>query len=275
MTRSSTRQLFAVIVLLSYFIDEVRPGAAIEAISQPFLGLNWDVLITNWQPPQWICNVAYYTLPELCSSANATSNFFGSPRDKAKQWVAENCAASGFVSPDQLAQLEILAEFYYSTGNNDRWGPLKNLQWMTDCDPCGNNWERVLCHGTRKNITQIFLPDIWPPLQGPLPVSFANLTELEFLFLHNNAFEGEVPDEWGRLFNLNVAYLHGNRLNGTVPESVCALRDGNLQELSADCEGGSSGVSCDSDCCTACLDEHIAPFFLIGGDAGPVGLGSP
>ena len=68
-------------------------------------------------------------------------------------------------------------------------------------------------------------------LTGNLPLSLANLTQLEKFFIHNNLISGSIPDLLGNLKNLQDLDLSANAFNGTIPIAICLLT--NLTHLFA------------------------------------------
>ncbi|KAD4178739.1 hypothetical protein E3N88_27330 [Mikania micrantha] len=65
-------------------------------------------------------------------------------------------------------------------------------------------------------------------LTGRLPVSLANLTRLESLFLHKNEFTGPIPASYGSMVNIRNLDLSTNKLNASIPKEI-----GNLQKLTS------------------------------------------
>ena len=65
-------------------------------------------------------------------------------------------------------------------------------------------------------------------LKGNIPASFANIATLTDLDLYNNQLSGHIPSELGNLPNLRYLYLFNNQLSGHIPPEL-----GNLKFLEA------------------------------------------
>jgi len=63
-------------------------------------------------------------------------------------------------------------------------------------------------------------------LTGSIPSTIGNLHQLWLLYLHFNNLSGPIPDTLGNLPNLQYLYLRGNNLSGSIPSSL-----GNLTGL--------------------------------------------
>ncbi|KAJ9676793.1 hypothetical protein PVL29_022015 [Vitis rotundifolia] len=78
-------------------------------------------------------------------------------------------------------------------------------------------------------------------LNGSIPTSLGNLTNLEILFLRNNHLSGYFPKEIGKLHKLVVLEIDTNRLSGSLPEGICQALfggnqlTGNISEVVGDC----------------------------------------
>ncbi|GMH25949.1 hypothetical protein Nepgr_027792 [Nepenthes gracilis] len=55
---------------------------------------------------------------------------------------------------------------------------------------------------------------------GPIPTSFANLTNLTYFSASFNFLTGEIPSEMGSLYNLMNLILNNNLLSGSLPPSI-------------------------------------------------------
>ncbi|KAI9127932.1 hypothetical protein K1719_000925 [Acacia pycnantha] len=66
-------------------------------------------------------------------------------------------------------------------------------------------------------------------VNGAIPSSFGNLTNLTSLYLSDNNLTGIIPDSLGQLLSLSVVNFSRNYLSGTIPTSFVSL--GNLSSL--------------------------------------------
>ena len=78
---------------------------------------------------------------------------------------------------------------------------------------CGHDG-RVACINSR--ITAIDYS--YQNLQGALPDSVSQLTELQTLTLDRNLISGTIPPSLNTLKNLKAIYLSQNSLTGTIPD---------------------------------------------------------
>lgn len=90
-------------------------------------------------------------------------------------------------------------------------------------DPCGNNWEGIVCTDSR--VTSITLAST--NLKGELSGDITNLSELKILDLsYNTDLRGSLPSTIGNLKNLKNLILVGCGFTGLIPDSI-----GSMQEL--------------------------------------------
>jgi len=111
--------------------------------------------------------------------------------------------------------------------SNGEIGALHDLQssWRvnqwTGAPSC--SWDGVEC-GNDSHVQNLTLFSFG--LDGTIPSSIAEFTELENLDLLANSFTGDIPSAIGNLTNLKTLYLGANQLTGTIPDTI-----GNLTNL--------------------------------------------
>lgn len=136
---------------------------------------------------------------------------------------------------------------------------LNNNQFSGDM-PTSESWASLkalsILH-IHENQIQGILPDLsvspaleefWAyknQLEGELPTSLGNCTNLETLYISHNQLKGDIPSELGNLKKLQELRMYDNDLEGSIPKQVCDLRTGKLMELEIDCHS----VMCESNCC--------------------------
>jgi hypothetical protein len=116
------------------------------------------------------------------------------------------------------SECQALVDLYTQT-NGPAW--TKQTGWLTGAiSPCF--WHGVTCeHG---HVTQLDL--YGNNVNGTLPASLANLTQLRQLTLNQNQLQGSIPPALGALTNLTGLSMHGNQLSGAIPPEL-----GNLSSL--------------------------------------------
>lgn len=60
-------------------------------------------------------------------------------------------------------------------------------------------------------------------INGTLPASIGELKKLEILALNGNDLEGSIPSSYGKLNNLVQLHLSSNKLHGNLPDSLSKL----------------------------------------------------
>jgi hypothetical protein len=119
-------------------------------------------------------------------------------------------------------ECQALVAFYEAT-DGLHW--LDSSGWLQTTTPC--SWLGVTCAGSHIDTLAIFFNN----LQGELPASLADLSQLRVLDLHNNAIGGQIPPKYGRLSNLEYIDLSVNQISGPLPETfgnLAALQSLNL-----------------------------------------------
>jgi Leucine-rich repeat (LRR) protein len=105
-----------------------------------------------------------------------------------------------------------------------------NIQLNWDRNLHLRDWERVEIDENlegKYKITKINLSFL--QLTGEIPKEIGKLTNLHWLYLHNNQLLGEIPKEIGKLINLQYLALSNNQLLGEIPKEIVKLT--NLQRL--------------------------------------------
>ena len=111
-----------------------------------------------------------------------------------------------------------LIDLYNSTTGSG-WTHQDN--WLsTTISEC--SWYGVTC--TVNHVTLIDLGN--NNLNGTIPISISNLTNLQQLILYSNRLQGNIPSQVGSLTNLQVLNLTNNQLSGSIP-----IQLGNLTSL--------------------------------------------
>ncbi len=120
----------------------------------------------------------------------------------------------------QISQTEkqALLDFYHAT-NGDTW----KTTWDLSKDV--STWQGVTIKEDKVVAIKMFFNNI----EGELPASIGNLTNLQVLELSFNKISGELPESLGNLTRLEVVAFNGNNLTGNIPASIGNLS--NLKEL--------------------------------------------
>jgi Leucine-rich repeat (LRR) protein len=134
-----------------------------------------------------------------------------------------------------------LVNFYNTTNgkawiNNENWlaGPVRSWYGIsvasgrvTNIDLRGNNLEGSL-PASIGNLTNLLV--LWlgsnSLLSGSIPSSLGNLINLTSLDFYGDQLSGSIPVSFGNLVNLTEVYLYGNHLSSSIPSSI-----GNLKKL--------------------------------------------
>ena len=117
---------------------------------------------------------------------------------------------------DSLALVDL-----YSSTKGTKW--LIHSNWLTK-EPV-SSWYGITVNNNR--VTAINLSQ--NILNGYIPITLGNLTELASLTFDNNKLSDTIPNSFGNLTNLIWLSLYSNQLSGTIPNSLGNLV--NLQHL--------------------------------------------
>ena len=117
-------------------------------------------------------------------------------------------------------QRDVLILLYCAT-DGPNWKNKSN--WLTES--VIDDWRGVTASGEK--VTTLILTN--NRLEGGIPATMGNLTNLEILSLDDNQLSGTIPTELGNLTNLEFLYLNDNQLSGTIPTELENLT--NLQHL--------------------------------------------
>jgi len=114
--------------------------------------------------------------------------------------------------------------------------------------------------GVKPGVTNLELIDFGSNmLTGPIPESYGNLEDLEYLLLNQNAdITGNIPDSFANLTSLKGLYVDGTGLEGDL-NVVCDLPNfDNLSDqeiIYADCGGSNPPIECRDSCGCTCCEE--------------------
>jgi len=120
------------------------------------------------------------------------------------------------------SEKQALEDLYTST-NGSSW----NASW--DLNQPVSDWQGV----TIKDDKVISISLLFNNLEGTIPSSIGQLTNLEKLELSFNKLEGTLPTEIGNLKNLKILAFNGNNLSGKIPNSIGNISSLNQLHLSS------------------------------------------
>ncbi|GKV38486.1 hypothetical protein SLEP1_g46396 [Rubroshorea leprosula] len=122
------------------------------------------------------------------------------------------------LSKHPLQQLYIL-DADYGRRLPESIGDLKSLQSLSlSCNLEGS------IPASMGNLSQLTDLELYSSnLSGQIPPSLANLTQLTSLYLSNNQFSGPIPASIGNLRQLTSLNLYSNNLSGQIPSSLANL----------------------------------------------------
>jgi Leucine-rich repeat (LRR) protein len=114
------------------------------------------------------------------------------------------------ISQDSLALVDL-----YNATNGAGW--INNTNWLTTA-PVSSWWGVTVQSG---RVTQVILPS--NNLNGTIPSSLGNVTDLTTLDVRINELSGGIPSSLGSLSNLTYLVLDSNQLGGNIPSSLGSL----------------------------------------------------
>lgn len=125
-----------------------------------------------------------------------------------KQGITQSCL------PVSKQEREALIDLFKAT-NGPKWK--NNTNWNTSENVC--DWYGV----TVKDglVTSVRLSE--NNLEGELPASIENLTNLQDLYLESNQLSGSIPEEVSNLSGLRRLFLYKNKFSGGIPESLVSM----------------------------------------------------
>eukprot|EP00299_Pterocystis_sp_00344_P015696 c7849_g1_i1.p1 GENE.c7849_g1_i1~~c7849_g1_i1.p1 ORF type:complete len:820 (-),score=245.59 c7849_g1_i1:158-2617(-) len=173
-----------------------------------------------------------------------------------------------------------LVSFFNST-NGNFWYKQLNTNWMTDAWIC--YWFGVECGGEPGAMTVTTVKLVANGLSGMLPPQLSLLRNLTHLDLSENFIEGPIPKSFGELSQLQSLKLRQNSLIGTVPTELGGLQDLEILDLGFNFLEGplpsalhlsdSLSTSCNHNC--MCHEDDCAPLRSANDDHNPTHITCP
>ena len=142
-----------------------------------------------------------------------------------------NCANAREIN---RADCQALVDLYLSTNGN---GWIHKDGWLTWPEACV--WWGVECENGRVVMLKLHLNN----LNGRLPASLGNLTNLRKLALSFNKISGTIPPQLGRIPHLGQLYLNNNQLSGWIPSELGNPTNFDIIDLSNNQLGGTIPTS--------------------------------
>ena len=168
----------------------------------------------------------YFDGTNLCEPQDDTFRVWLAKIDDV-QSTEVACTFCDYVEEIPKTECEALVALYNSTDGDD-WS--NNSGWLDTYTPCffsdgGYNpdgWVGVEC--SSGSVTRLLLSD--NHLNGNMPSSLGDLSNLQELDLANNQLSENIPVELENLVNLHGLALSNNQLSGSIPTEL-----GNLTNL--------------------------------------------
>ena len=167
-----------------------------------------------------------------------------SPQYQALEWLIDDLKDQPVLSNSQILQRWTLAIIYFGI-NGDHWA--YNDGWLSSDDIC--EWFSTSTNPTICDDQGLLqrLELLNNNLLGDIPDEIQLLSEsLLVLNLSQNRLEGAVPESLGELTNVSLVRLEANNLEGTIPSTLCDRQGEGLVTMFVDC----SEVTCS--CCERC-----------------------
>ena len=163
----------------------------------------------------------YSTTPSYSLTVEADDGRGGAAEASVTITVTSVCR-NGVVVPDPDANPGLVGDCIILYGARTTLAGTATLDWSGDS--AIGSWEGVRVEGTPRRVGMLRLTDVG--LDGTIPASLGELSQLRRIDLDENDLTGEIPAEFGNLSNLTLLYLFDNQLSGEIPEEL-----GNLNRL--------------------------------------------
>src|SRR5206468_4235591 len=115
---------------------------------------------------------------------------------------------------DSLALVDL-----YNNTDGPHWNANEN--WLT-INPV-STWQGIYVNPASNRVREIRLSFL--NLNGTIPFSIGNISNLYWLDLQGNQLTGDIPSSIGRLKNLHTLGLAYNQLGGIIPASLRKLKN--------------------------------------------------
>ncbi|XP_028083942.1 leucine-rich repeat protein 1-like [Camellia sinensis] len=116
------------------------------------------------------------------------------------------------------------------------WTSLPNLECLnlSDCFLAGSISNNI---GSLSKLTSLDLSSN-SQLEGVLPLTLGNLTQLVELYISGTQISGPIPSGIGQLTNLIFLDLHSNLLNISIPSEIGNLKNLVVMDMSSNNSSG-------------------------------------
>ncbi|THG04905.1 hypothetical protein TEA_010146 [Camellia sinensis var. sinensis] len=132
------------------------------------------------------------------------------------------CNRAGSVIKISLSSSSYSYSFPHRKLENMNWTSFPNLEFLClrFCNLTGSIHAEI---GTLSKLTLLDLSNN-KNLEGLLPLTLGNLTQLVKLRIYYTNITGPIPSCIGQLTNLTYLYLFSNRLDGSIPQEIGMLK---------------------------------------------------